>query len=393
MSSRLFKRASIAVALVLCWLAASMAPAPSAGAASSQSASSSSSRATRLIVTVADGSNPDAVAADHARRLGVRVTYVYRRAVHGYAAMVTPSVRRALRHDRRVTALEFDHPVHITGVRSGVGWNLDRLDQPQLPLDGRLSTHGSGAGVTAYIVDTGIRLTHTEFGGRAESGFDAVDGGSADDCNGHGTHVAGTVGGRSVGAAPGVRLVAVRVLDCNGQGSTASVIAGIDWVTSHHRAGEPAVANLSLGGAVSPTLDAALRRSIADGVAWTVAAGNGNPAGVGIDACRVSPARVRAAITVGAIDRDDHQARFSNHGSCVDLYAPGVDIPSAWPATDTAHAVLSGTSMAAPLAAGVAALYLEAHPSAAPSEVEDALRAAAWPSASAGGGILSSAVG
>ena len=226
--------------------------------------------------------------------------------------------------------------------------------------------------MTAYVIDTGIRLGHHEFGGRAVSGFDAVDGGEAGDCNGHGTHVAGTIGGTTYGVAKHVHLVAVRVLDCSGQGSTAAVIAGIEWVATNHRAGEPAVANMSLGGTTSTALDAAVRKAIADGVVFAVAAGNGNSRGNGVDACHSSPARVPDAMTVGATDSDDQRASFSNVGRCVDWFAPGVDITSAW---DTATKVLSGTSMATPHTTGVAALYLQTHPSATPVEVGDALAA------------------
>jgi subtilisin family serine protease len=223
--------------------------------------------------------------------------------------------------------------------------------------------------VTAYVIDTGIRFAHTDLGGRAKSGYDAIDGGTADDCNGHGTHVAGTVGGSTYGVAKGVALVAVRVLDCAGSGSTAGVIAGIDWVTDHHQPGAPAVANMSLGGSVSSALDAAVTRSIADGVTYAVAAGNGNAAGTPQDACKSSPARVPDALTVGATDRNDAPASFSNYGRCVDLFAPGVGITSAWHTGDTAVNTISGTSMATPHVAGVAALVLEGQPKAGPAAV------------------------
>jgi subtilisin family serine protease len=207
------------------------------------------------------------------------------------------------------------------------------------------------------------------------SGYDAVDGGSAEDCNGHGTHVAGTVGGTAYGVAKGVRLVAVRVLDCTGSGTVAGLIAGIDWVTADHRAGQPAVANLSLGSAVSPTVDDAVSRSISDGVTYAVAAGNGNSLGVPQDACMTSPARVPDALTVGATDAADAPASFSNYGSCVDLFAPGVGITSDWYTSTTATNTISGTSMATPHVAGVAALYLQTHPTATPTTVSSAVTA------------------
>jgi subtilisin family serine protease len=207
------------------------------------------------------------------------------------------------------------------------------------------------------------------------TGVDEIDGGSADDCNGHGTHVAGTIGGATYGVAKGVTLVAVRVLDCSGSGSTSGVIAGIDWVTANHVAGAPAVANMSLGGSASTALDSAVSRSITDGVTYAVAAGNGNALGVPQDACKSSPSRVGAALTVGASDAKDAPASFSNYGSCVDLFAPGVDITSAWWTGSTATNTISGTSMATPHVAGVAALYLQSHPGDAPAVVSPAVTA------------------
>jgi subtilisin family serine protease len=213
-------------------------------------------------------------------------------------------------------------------------------------------------------------------GSRARVGFDAVaDGRKGQDCHGHGTHVAGTIGGTTYGVAKKVDLVAVRVLDCNGSGSISGVIAGVDWVTAAHAAGAPAVANMSLGGAASPTLDDAVKRSVTDGVAYTVAAGNGDIAGVAQDACGYSPARVPEVITVGASDRTDRKAPFSNYGACIDWFAPGVGIESAWAEGDATTRTLSGTSMASPHSAGVAALYLEGKPRATPKVLRDALLA------------------
>jgi subtilisin family serine protease len=226
--------------------------------------------------------------------------------------------------------------------------------------------------VTAYVIDTGIRLTHDEFGGRAVSGFDAVDGGPADDCNGHGTHVAGTIGGSTYGVAKSVQLVAVRVLNCSGSGTWAGVIAGIDWVTGQHTSG-PAVANMSLGGGASTAVDTAVSNSIADGVTYAVAAGNGNVAGRAQDACKSSPARTPGALTIGAADKADKKASWSNYGNCVDWFAPGVSITSAWIGSDSATNTISGTSMATPHTAGVAALYLQGNPAASPAGVRTAL--------------------
>ncbi|HET8659779.1 MAG TPA: S8 family serine peptidase, partial [Micromonosporaceae bacterium] len=240
------------------------------------------------------------------------------------------------------------------------------------PLDSSYTYPNTASNVHAYIIDTGIRFTHTDFGGRATSGFDAIDGGTADDCHGHGTHVAGTTGGTAYGVAKGVRLVAVRVLSCSGSGTTAQVVAGVDWVTAN--AVKPAVANMSLGGGVQTALDAAVANSIASGVTYAIAAGNSNA-----DACNFSPARVGTAITLGATDSSDNRASFSNWGTCLDLFAPGVSIVSAWYTSDTATSSLSGTSMASPHAAGVAALVASANPTFTPQQVRDQIVADSTP--------------
>jgi subtilisin family serine protease len=228
--------------------------------------------------------------------------------------------------------------------------------------------------VTAYIIDTGILTTHNEFGNRASVGRDTVgDGRNGQDCNGHGTHVAGTVGGSTYGVAQGVTLVAVRVLNCAGSGSWSGVIAGIDFVTENHLPGQPAVANMSLGGSASAAVDKAVSNSIADGVSYAIAAGNGNFVGIAQDACKSSPARVPAAMTVSATDQNDRKASWANYGKCVDWFAPGVGITSAW--SDGGIKTISGTSMATPHTAGVAALYLDLNPGATPTQVRDALYA------------------
>jgi subtilisin family serine protease len=327
----------------------------------------------RYLVLTKPGADPGVVAADHHHRAGAKVRFVYRRAVQGYAASLSPARARAVARDPRVAWVEPDRRVRPAATPS-VDWGLDRLDQRSPRLDGHYSPPARGVGVTAYVIDTGIRLSHRDFDGRAVSGYDAVDGGSADDCNGHGTHVAGTIGGTTYGVAPAVRLVAVRVLDCSGSGAISSVIAGVEWVTAHHPAGQPAVANMSLGGGRSAALDQAVSRSIASGVTYVVAAGND-----GADACGSSPARVPAAVTVGATGRDDGRAPWSDFGRCVDLFAPGVRIRSTWDSGDTATRVLSGTSMASPHVAGVAAVYLDHHRSAMPAEVAAALAAEATP--------------
>jgi subtilisin family serine protease len=327
------------------------------------------------IVSLAPGSVADPVAQLAATRLGASVDHVYTAALTGFAVTLPTTEAARLTGLPGVAAVEPDRPVRLTTTESEAPWDLDRVDQRALPLSSSYSYTATGAGVTAYVIDTGIRFSHTDFGGRAVSGYDAIDGGTADDCNGHGTHVAGTVGGRRYGVAKGVRLVAVRVLDCAGGGTTAGVIAGIDWVTAHHVAGAPAVANLSLGGAGSTAIDQAVQRSIASGVTYAVAAGNGDAAGNPLDACTSSPARVAAALTVGATDATDAPASFSNYGSCVDLFAPGVDVTSDWETSDTAANTLSGTSMATPHVAGVAALYLQSHPTASPATVSSAVLA------------------
>jgi subtilisin family serine protease len=329
----------------------------------------------RYIVVFKPGTPAEQVsaAAEHARGIGGQVDFVYESALTGFAGNFPEQAVAGLSHNPNIDFIEADQVITIDATQSPATWGLDRIDQRNLPLNNTYNYNFTGAGVTAYIIDTGIRVSHNEFGGRATSGYDFVDNDSnADDCNGHGTHVAGTVGGSTYGVAKGVSLKAVRVLNCSGSGTTSGVIAGIDWVTSQHTTGK-AVANMSLGGSPSTALDNAVRNSIADGVVYAIAAGNSNR-----NACNFSPARTAEAITVGATTSTDARASYSNKGSCLDLFAPGSSITSAWNTSNTATNTISGTSMATPHVAGVAALYLEGH-NATPQQVRDAIVGAATP--------------
>jgi subtilisin family serine protease len=301
-------------------------------------------------------------------RFKIKSQFRYKHAIKGFAGRLPAAVVDALRADPRVAYIEQDQVAHVVTTQPGATWGLDRIDQRARPLSTTYSYDETGAGVDAYIIDTGIRFTHSEFGGRAVTGYDAITaGGTAADGNGHGTHVSGTIGGATYGVAKGVHLIAVRVLDNSGSGAYSQVIAGVDWVTGDHTT-HPAVANMSLGGPVSTALDDAVRRSIADGVTYSVSAGNSSA-----NASTQSPADVAEAITVGATDINDGFASFSNYGPGVDLSGPGVNITSSWLTSDNATNTISGTSMSSPHVTGVAALYLQANPTATPAQVSAAL--------------------
>jgi subtilisin family serine protease len=305
------------------------------------------------------------VASEMAETHRGKLKHVYQNAINGFAAEMTEEEAEALSNDFRVAYVEEDGMMYADITQTNPPWGLDRIDQRNRPLNGTYNYNFTGANVRAYVIDTGIRTTHSQFGTRAAASFDAF-GGNGQDCNGHGTHVAGTIGGTTYGVAKSVQLRAVRVLNCSGSGSTSGVIAGVDWVRLNHQA--PAVANMSLGGGVSTALDTAVNNLHNAGVSIAVAAGNSNA-----NACNSSPARAANAITVGSTTQTDARSSFSNFGTCVDIFAPGSGILSAWFSSNTATATLSGTSMASPHVAGVAAQYKQANPGASPTTIRNAI--------------------
>jgi subtilisin family serine protease len=316
----------------------------------------------RFIVTLRDGPQTSSVTAKHR----LRADRQFGNVVNGFATTMTAASRDRLLRDPSVLSVEEDLEVTTTGEPQwDAPWNLDRVDQRPVELDGAYTYNHTGAGVTAYVVDSGIRYSHGDFDGRAFFGFDAY-GEDGNDCNGHGTHVAGTIGGQTYGVAKGVDIVSVRVLGCEARGLTSDLVAGLDWVASH--AAGPAVVNLSLKAGYSSQVDDAVARLTAMGVNVVAAAGNDDT-----DACFTSPARAPSALTVGAADMGDYRAYFSNWGDCVDLFAPGVSVRSASHEDDVGSVSMFGTSMATPHVTGAVALYLSSYRSATTAEVTSAV--------------------
>jgi subtilisin family serine protease len=320
-----------------------------------------------------DGSVGATLASEVARGVAAQPSLVYTAALQGFAAELTPAQLRSLRGDPRVAYIEQDQVMTASTTQSGATWGLDRIDQRSRPLSGTYTYNSTGSGVRAYVIDTGIYTSHANFGGRASNVYDAF-GGNGQDCNGHGTHVAGTIGSSTYGVAKGALLRGVRVLNCSGSGATSGIIAGIDWVRLNRV--NPAVANLSLGGGYSSALNTAVANLASSGVFVAVAAGNENQ-----NACNVSPASAGAVTTVASSTSSDAKSSFSNWGSCVDLYAPGSSITSTW--LNGGTNTISGTSMASPHVAGVAALYKATYGNASQGTIDS------WIKTNATSGVIS----
>lgn len=367
----MFTRLALAVSTIAVITVAAAAPTLAADTAKDSGPKAS------YIVEFVPGASSDAEAAK-AQADGAIVKHQYRKAINGMAVELSPGQLKKLQADPNVVLIEPDATVTISATQSPVTWGLDRSDQRALPLGNSYSYTATAPNVTAYVIDTGVLTNHVDLTGRvdAAAGFTAyADATGTSDCNGHGTHVAGTIGGTTYGVAKGVRIVPVRVLGCTGSGSSSGLLAGIEHVIDQHQPGQPAVANMSLGfGAVVSTVDTAVANLVADGVSVAVAAGNSN-----LNACNDTPARVPSAITVGATTSTDARSSFSNYGSCLDIFAPGSSITSAWHTGSTATNTISGTSMASPHVAGAAALYLAANGSATPAQVAAALITSSTP--------------
>lgn len=360
------KQSALACALMLCFSAAQ--------AGEVRGLNSAQAVPNRYIVVLKDQAmsvagvkqSSASIAGTLSNRYGGSVERSFEHVLNGAVIASTPENAKRLADDPAVAYVEADQVVRAIGTQTGATWGIDRIDQTNLPLSGTY-TYPVSSGVHAYIIDTGIRASHSQFSGRMGNGYDAIgDGNGTNDCQGHGTHVAGTVGGSTWGVAKDVTLHAVRVLGCDGSGTNSGVIAGMDWVAKN--AVKPAVANMSLGGGASQAVDDAVARMTAAGIVTVVAAGNDNA-----NACNYSPARAASAITVGSTTNTDARSSFSNYGSCVDIYGPGSNITSASRTSDTGSTTMSGTSMASPHVAGAAALYLAKNASATVSQVTTAL--------------------
>lgn len=314
------------------------------------------------------------VSSELSAEYGGQIDKLFKSALKGFSVEMTAEAAEALSRDARVKYVEEDSVITAAATQTGSPWGLDRIDQHNLPMQGNYTYSSTGSGVNAYVIDSGIRATHTDFGGRVQPGYDVfADGQNGNDCHGHGTHVAGTLGGSTYGVAKNTKLYPVRVLNCSGQGSASGIIAGVDWVTANHI--KPAVANISVTANASVgSLDDAVTASIAAGVTYVIAAANHAS-----DACNYSPGSTPNAITVGATANLDQRAPYSNYGACVDIFAPGHNVTSAGIDSDTATAVRNGSSMSSPHAAGVAALFLETNPNASPDAVTNAIKAGATP--------------
>jgi subtilisin family serine protease len=342
------------------------------------STASVSAASGKYVVVLKAGADPRSVAA----LVGASPRFVFDRALNGFAAELNQGQLTALAHNRNVEYVEPDAPAELFTVQASPTWGLDRIDQRALPLSRSFTYSAAGAGVNVYIIDTGIRISHTDFGGRARYVPNGANGdfrgdgqGSGNDCNGHGTHVAGTAAGTLYGVAKAANIWAARVLDCGGYGDVSMAIAAVDWITANGV--RPAVVNMSLGYGNVQSLRTAVENSVASGVVYAVAAGNGNYAGVPQDACAQSPGGAPNVLTVGATASNDAEAPFSNYGTCVDILAPGYQVVSNSYQSDVGTATMSGTSMASPHVAGVAAQYLALNPTATPAQVDAALKSSA----------------